>query len=96
MLQTDSKELLERYLLELSERQKYLDNYTANKGGSLQISVGYLMDKSVVEVSVIQARNLPGNGECCVLYERTRKEFKMQDYNIMLPIIGFMLCGQTQ
>lgn len=64
LLQTHSRELLERYLWELSEQQKYLDNYSSNRGlGSLQISIGYLIDKAVIEISIIQAMNLPGNSE---------------------------------
>ena len=64
LLQTDSKELLERYLWDLTEQQKYWDDYISNTaGGLLQISVGYLLDKAAVEVSVMQARNLPGNSE---------------------------------
>ena len=68
LLQTDSKELLECYLWDLSEQQKYLDNCddimaSNTAGGLLQISVGYLLDKAVVEVSVIQAKNLPGKCE---------------------------------
>ncbi len=65
LLRTEARDLLERYLWELSEQQKYKDNYSVNgtSGGSLQISVGYLIDESVVEVSIIQAGNLPGNGK---------------------------------
>ena len=63
LVQTGSKELLKCYLVELSEQQKYLDDHTSCSEGSLQISVGFLMDKAVVEVSVIQARNLPGKSE---------------------------------
>jgi hypothetical protein len=63
LLQTGSKELLEHYLHELSEQQKYFDSHTGNSGGMLQISVGYLIDMRVVEVSVIQAKNLPGKSK---------------------------------
>lgn len=54
-MQTPSKDLFERFLWELSDHQKSLDNVETVGGSSLEISVGYLIDKRVVEVSVIQA-----------------------------------------
>ena len=57
------RDLEERYLWELSEQQKYLDNHTLKTGGSLHVSVGYLIDKEEVELSIIQAKNLPGKGK---------------------------------
>lgn len=53
------KDLIVKFLCDLSETQKYAEH----RAGTLDISVGYLMDKEVVEVSVIQARNLPGTGK---------------------------------
>ncbi len=64
MLQMSAKDLLERFLWELSEEQKYLDldQHALSQTGNLQVSIGYLMDKAEVEVSIIQARNLMGKG----------------------------------
>lgn len=59
LLQTNSEDLEERYLWELSQHQKYLGNYTISSGGSLEISLGYLIDKKVLEVSIIRAKDLP-------------------------------------
>ena len=92
LLQTDSKELLERYLWDLSEQQKYLDNCddimaSNTAGGLLQISVGYLLDKAVVEVSVIQAKNLPGKCELPLNSDRTKR--------IKVPIL-LMFCKTAQ
>ncbi len=65
MQQTSTHDLLERFLWELSEQQKYLDlnQKTTFKAGSLQISMGYLIDRGEVEVSVIQATELVARGE---------------------------------
>ena len=70
-----AQDLLERYLWELTEQQNHLDSqegsphrsYSEGRG-SLLISVGYLIDEQAVEVSVIQALNLSGKGEECLLY----------------------------
>lgn len=65
LLQSSAQDLMERYLWELSEQQKYLqeDNYSVIRRRELHISVGYLIDQQLVEVSIIQAKNLPGRSK---------------------------------
>ena len=58
-----AQDLLERYVYELSEQQKYLENHSTLNQGTLQLSLGYLIDKGIVEVSVVHAKNLVGKCE---------------------------------
>jgi len=62
LLQTSSTDLIQRYLTELEGQQKYIEMGASLRQGSLHMSVGYLKDKGLVEVSIIQAKGLPGKG----------------------------------
>ena len=62
LIQTSSKDLIQRYLTELEGQQKYIEIGASLRQGTLHMSVGYLIDKGVIEVSIIQAKNLPGKG----------------------------------
>ena len=62
-MQSSAQDLQQRYLWELSQQQKYLGNGSVIDRGSLEVSVGYLIDKEEIELSVIQAKNLPSNSE---------------------------------
>ena len=65
LLQKSPTDLLESFLWELSEQQKNLDldSNALSRSGSLQISLGYLIDKEEVEISVIEARDLMARGQ---------------------------------
>ena len=58
LMQSSAQDLQQRYLWELSQQQKYLGNGSVIDRGSLEVSVGYLIDKEEIELSVIQAKNL--------------------------------------
>ena len=64
ILLTSSKDLILKFLLELGKQQRGVSTEEASQSqGTLQLSVGYLLDKQVLEVSVIQAKDLPGKSK---------------------------------
>ena len=77
LLQAPTRELIKMFYTELVERQVSLTKAEDAPVGTLDLIVAYLKDKEAVEVTVVQARNLPEvskNGkdkyywECSLLY----------------------------
>jgi len=62
-----TRDLVLKYLQDLEHQQQKVtseeDKPDGPSQGTLHISVGYLDNKQVLEVSVMQARNLPGKGK---------------------------------
>ena len=78
ILRLPTEKLILRFFSDLAQRQS--DEVESGKAelGTLLISVGYLKQSSVVEVDVIQGKNLPGldkTGESVFLVSRSALTF---------------------
>ena len=69
LLHTPPRQLLTRFLSELGKQQRNADlEVSAGRQCTLQLNTGYLIDKQAVEVSIVQAKNLPGRGEVAITF----------------------------
>ena len=59
LFQTPTKEVIDMFYTELVERQASSTMTGDNSLGTIDLIVAYLKDKEAVEVTVVQARNLP-------------------------------------
>ena len=59
LFQTPTKEVIDMFYTELVERQASSTTTGDNSLGTIDLIVAYLKDKEAVEVTVVQARNLP-------------------------------------